>query len=86
MFSDFLDRKLQAVSLLTLFFKICGKYGLTKKPFKEFTQWINDNKILANIYNDKSHSELIAKSSDFLGYYLETQPSVEDLQPLLIWN
>lgn len=38
------------------------------------------------IYNEKSHSELISRSSDFLKYYLETNPSPEKLKSLLIWN
>lgn len=85
LFSDFLDRKLQAVSLLTSFFKMC-RHNITKKSLKSFVEWIRENKILQAIYNDKSHSELISKSSDFLKYYLELNPNVEELQPLLIWN
>lgn len=85
LFSDFLDRKLQAVSLLTSFFKMC-RHNITKKPLKSFVEWIRENKILQGIYNEKSHSELIGKSSDFLKYYLEVNPTIEELQPLLIWN
>lgn len=47
---------------------------------------MEEHKILGAIYNDKSHSELISRSSDFLKYYLETNPSAEKLEPLLIWN
>lgn len=38
--------------------------------------WIRENKILPNIYNDKSHSELIAKSGDFLKYYIEAKSPI----------
>lgn len=35
------------------------------------------------IYNEKSHDELIARSSEFLQYYLLQKPSIEELSPLL---
>lgn len=55
LFSDFLDRKLQAVTLLTVFFKMC-RHKITRKSMKSFIEWIRENKILPGIYNDKSHS------------------------------
>jgi hypothetical protein len=47
---------------------------------------VREKGILPLIYNEKSHSELIARSSDFLQYYLLNQPKSEELQPLLEWN
>jgi len=82
LFSDFLDRKLQAVTLLTSFLKIC-KHSVTVMPAKELERWIRENKILPAIYNEKSHSELINRSTDFMQLYLITNPPLEDLSPLL---
>lgn len=42
--------------------------------------------MLAAIYNEKSHSELIARSVDLLQYYLLSHPTFEELTPLLEWN
>lgn len=61
MYSDFLDRKLQAVSILTTFMKY-SKNSLVKSK-EEFVQWIKEKEILKAIYNDKSHEELIGRSS-----------------------
>jgi len=61
LFSDFLDRKLQAVSILTTFMKY-SKNSLVRAK-EDFVKWIKDKQILKCIYNDKSHNELISRSS-----------------------
>lgn len=48
--------------------------------------WVREKGILPLIYNEKSHSELISRSADFLQYFLLSQTSVEELAPLLEWN
>jgi hypothetical protein len=55
-----------------------SKNSLVKSK-EEFVQWIKDNNVLKAIYNDKSHEELISRSSEFLQYYLLQKPSVEEL-------
>lgn len=63
-----------------------SKHRITDKSLKEYIGWIKEHKIIPAIFNEKSHSELISRSSDFIRYYLETNPDPEDLQPLLVWN
>jgi hypothetical protein len=83
--SDFLDRKLYAVSLLTTLLKQ-SKHRVLRRSAEELLGWVREKGILPLIYNEKSHSELIARSSDFLQYYLLSQPKFEELTPLLEWN
>jgi hypothetical protein len=83
--SDFLDRKLYAVTVLTSLLKQSKHKGM-KRTFEELIDWIKEKKVLTSIYNEKSHSELIARSADMLQYYLLSHPSFEELTPLLEWN
>jgi len=53
--SDFLDRKLYAVTVLTILLKQSKHRGL-KSSFEELIKWIKDKGVLAAIYNEKSHS------------------------------
>lgn len=78
LFSDFLDRKLQAISLLNSFLKNCY-HEFSSITFAEACTWVKENKILPHIYNEKSHSELITKSSDFLKLYLKSNPDPSQL-------
>ena len=50
LFSDFLDKKLHAVTIMTQFLKLC-KHSMTLISAKDFEKWIRDNKILPVIYN-----------------------------------
>ncbi len=83
--SDFLDRKLYAVTILTSLLKQ-SKHKSLKRSFEELIEWIKTKKVLAAIYNEKSHSELISRSADLLQYYLLSHPTFEELTPLLEWN
>jgi hypothetical protein len=53
--SDFLDRKLYAVTVLTALLKQ-SKHRSLKRSYEELIQWIKDKGVLAAIYNEKSHS------------------------------
>jgi hypothetical protein len=70
---------------MTQFIKM-AKHKMTEIPYKEYIAWIRHHKIIPAIFNEKSHSELINRSSDFLRYFLEINVTMEDLQPLLSWN
>ena len=83
--SDFLDRKLYAVTVLTSLLKQSKHKGL-KRTFEELIDWVREKKVLTAIYNEKSHSELIARSADLLQYFLLSHPTFEELVPLLEWN
>ena len=83
--SDFLDRKLYAVTVLISLLKQSKHKGL-KRSFDELIEWIKEKRVLTAIYNEKSHSELIARSTDLLQYYLLSHPTFEELTPLLEWN
>lgn len=83
--SDFLDRKLYAVSLLTNLLKQ-SKHRALRRSMEEILGWVREKGILALIYNEKSHSELIARSADFLQYYLANNCDSKELIPLLEWN
>ena len=83
--SDFLDRKLYAVNSLTLILKQSKHRSLQRTP-EDLLAWVKQNNVIAAIYNEKSHSELISRSTDFLQYFLMSSPSYEDLTPLLEWN
>jgi hypothetical protein len=83
--SDFLDRKLYAVTVINSLLKQSKHKGL-KRTFDELIDWIREKKVLTAIYNEKSHSELISRSAELLQYYLLCQPTFEELTPLLEWN
>lgn len=83
--SDFLDRKLYAVTIVTTLLKQSRTKAM-KRSFEELISWIREKNIFAAIYNEKSHSELISRSADLLQYYLISHPTFEDLTPLLEWN
>lgn len=83
--SDFLDRKLYAIAMLTTLLKQ-SKHRVLRRSSEELLGWVREKGILPLIYNEKSHSELISRSADFLQYFLLSQTSVEELAPLLEWN
>ena len=83
--SDFLDRKLYAVTVLTSLLKQSKHKGL-KRTFDELIDWVKEKKVLNALYNEKAHSELISRSADLLQYYLLSHPTFEELTPLLEWN
>ena len=80
-----MDRKLYAVTVIISLLKQSKHKGL-KRSFEELIDWIKEKKVLSYIYNEKAHSELIARSADLLQYYLLSHPSFEELTPLLEWN
>jgi hypothetical protein len=53
--SDFLDRKLYAVSLLTTLLKQ-SKHRVLRRSVEELLGWVKEKGILPLIYNEKSHS------------------------------
>ena len=83
--SEFLDRKLNAVSLLTEMVKPT-KHRATKRSSEDIIMWAKEKKILNLIFSEKAHSELISRSSDLLKQYLLSQPTEEELEPLLEWS
>jgi hypothetical protein len=46
-----------------------------KRSTEDLLNWVREKGILPLIYNEKSHSELISRSSDFLQYFLTSQPT-----------
>jgi hypothetical protein len=71
--SDFLDRKLYAVAVLTSLLKQ-SKHRVLKRSTEDLVKWVREKGVMAAIYNEKAHSELISRSADFLQYYLLSQP------------
>lgn len=63
-----------------------SKHRVLKRSSEELLGWVREKGILPLIYNEKSHSELISRSADFLQYFLLSQTNVEELAPLLEWN
>ncbi len=72
--SDFLDRKLYAISMLTTLLKQ-SKHRVLRRSQEELLAWVKEKAILSLLYNEKAHSELISRSSDFLQLYLLSQPN-----------
>lgn len=82
--SEFLDRKLNSISLLTDLIKESKKDNvIVRVDSKELEQWFVDNDIIYKIYHESSHPELISRSSELLKLYLGSNPSVTILEPLL---
>lgn len=50
---------------------------------KKLQMWMEENKIIEKLYQEGAHSELIARSSDVLRLYLDGQPPISTLEPLL---
>ena len=69
--SDFLEKKMQAVSIFTDLLK-----HAVLRPSEaylktgELFEWFSKNDIIKKIFNEKSHSELVGRGSDFLQSYL----------------
>jgi hypothetical protein len=53
--SDFLDRKLYAISLLTAMLRQ-SKHKVLKRSTEDLLNWVREKGILPLIYNEKSHS------------------------------
>jgi hypothetical protein len=52
-----------------------SKHKVLKRSTEDLLNWVREKGILPLIYNEKSHSELISRSSDFLQYFLTSQPT-----------
>jgi hypothetical protein len=53
--SDFLDRKLYAVSVLTSLLKQ-SKHRVLKRSTEDLLRWVREKGVMAAIYNEKAHS------------------------------
>lgn len=81
--SPFLDRKLNSLSIISELIKNARIDNTLYEEMKGLQQWIIDNKIIEGLYQEGTHSELIARSSDVLRLFLDANPPVSSLQPLL---
>lgn len=69
--SDFLERKMQAVTIFTdLLKQAILRPSETYLKTTDLFDWFSKNDIIKKIFNEKSHSELVGRGSDFLQSYL----------------
>lgn len=83
--SDFLERKLHAITTITEFVKQ-SRSQFHQISYADICEWILKNDLLRKIFNEKSHPELMSRAMDFIKLYLEDRPKLETLDPFLETN
>lgn len=84
--SPFLERKLNSLSIISELIKTARHEEYLNDEIRKLQLWIEENKIIDKLYQEGAHSELISRSSDVLRLYLDGQPPVSTLDPLLELN